>query len=138
MTEQRAAERRATGARFRYPDRRTGFDRRMPGGAIAWYRDHPSVVARVLVAMAALNLADFLLTVRALERGASEVNPVMAVLFDVDPAVAGAVKLLLGLGVVFAIWQMRHYRRILEVSLVALVGFSLVLAYQLVLVASGA
>ena len=92
----------------------------------------------VLVAVAALNLADFLLTIRALERGASEVNPVMAALFDVDPAVAGAVKLLLGLGVVLVIWQMRNYRRILEVSLVALAGFSLVLAYQLALVVSGA
>ena len=137
MTEQRAAERRVTGARFRYPERRTGFDRRLSGGAIAWYRDHPSTVAMVLVAVAALNLADFLLTIRALERGASEVNPVMAALFDVDPAVAGAVKLLLGLGVVLVIWQMRNYRRILEVSLVALAGFSLVLAYQLALVVSG-
>lgn len=137
MTEQRAAERRMTGARFWYPERRSGFDRRSSGGAIAWYRDHPSVVALALAAVAVLNLADYLLTIRALDRGAIEVNPVMAALFDVDPAVAGAVKLLLGLGVVLVIWQMRRYRRILEVSLVALGGFSLLLAYQLTLVASG-
>ena len=137
MTEQRAAERRVAGARLRLPERRTGFDRRSSGGAIAWYRDHPSAVALALVTIAVLNLADFLLTVRALDRGATEVNPVMAALFDVNPTVAGTVKLLLGSAVVFVIWQMRRYRRILEVSLAALAGFSLVLGYQLVLVASG-
>jgi hypothetical protein len=96
------------------------------------------VVALALAAVIALNLADFLLTVRALDRGATEVNPVMAALFDVDPAVAGAVKLLLGVGVVIVVWQMRRYRRILEVSVVALVGFSALVGYQLALVASGA
>ena len=35
-------------------------------------------------------------------------------------------------------WQMRRYRRILAVSLVALGGFSAVLAYQLTLVVDGA
>ena len=85
-----------------------------------------------------LNLADYLLTLRALDRGASEVNPVMAVLFDVGPAAAGSVKLLLGFGVVLVMWQMRRYRRILAVSLVALGGFSAVLVYQLTLVAGGA
>jgi hypothetical protein len=138
MTEQRTAERRVARAWFRYPERRTGFDRRTSGGAIAWYRDRPPVVALALAAVIAMNLADFLLTVRALERGAIEVNPLMAALFDLDPAVAGAVKLLLGAGVVLVIWQMRRYRRILELSLIALAGFTVLLAYQLTLVVSGA
>jgi hypothetical protein len=137
MTEQRTIERRVVRAWFRYPERRTGFDRRTSGGAIAWYRDRPSVVALALAAVIALNVADFLLTVRALDRGAVEVNPIMAALFDIDPAVAGAVKLLLGTGVVLVIWQMRRYRRILELSLIALAGFTVVLAYQLALVSSG-
>jgi hypothetical protein len=138
MTDQRTADRRRSHVRFRYPERRTGFDRRTPAGVIGWYRDHPSIIAVVLVGVVLLNLADYLLTVRALNRGASEINPVMAALFEVSPAAAGSVKLLLGFGVVLVMWQMRRYRRILAVSLVALGGFSAVLAYQLTLVAGGA
>lgn len=136
MIERRETERRIGHVRFRFPERRTGFDRRASDGRIAWYRDRPHIVAAVLTAVLLLNLADYLLTLRALDRGATEVNPIMAVLFDVGPAVAGSVKLLLTLGVVLVIWQMRGYRRILEISLVALAGFTLVLAYQLALVAT--
>ncbi|MCP4248799.1 MAG: hypothetical protein GY778_17280, partial [bacterium] len=78
------------------------------------------------------------LTIRALRRGASEANPILSVLFDYSPAVAGSFKLLVGLGVVWVIWRMRRYRRILEVSLLALAGFGAVLAYQLTLVVTGA
>lgn len=134
MIEQRAAERRTARAAFRYAERRTGFDRRAMDGAIAWYRDRPQFIAAALVAVVLLNLADFLLTVRALERGASEANPVMAALFEASPALAGSIKLLLGLAVVLVIWRMRRYRRILQISLLALAGFSAVLAYQLTLV----
>ena len=137
MTEQRTTERRTARSRFWYPERRTGFDRRASGGAIAWYRDRPPVVALALVGLTAMNLADFLLTVRALDRGAVEVNPLMAALFDFDPAVAGGVKLLLGTTVVLVIWQMRRYRRILELSLVSLAGFTVVLVYQLALLSAG-
>jgi hypothetical protein len=136
MIEQRITERRTTRTRLRYPERRTGFDRRASDGSLAWYRDRPHIVAAVLTVVLLLNLADYLLTLRALDRGATEVNPIMAVLFDIGPAVAGSVKLLLALGVVLTIWHMRRYRRILEVSLAALAGFTLVLAYQLALVAA--
>ena len=134
MTEQRRAERRAPRTRFRYPERRTGFDRRAPGGVLTWYRDHPPVVALALAAVIALNAADFLFTVRALDRGAVEVNPLMAALFEINPTLAGAAKVILGVGVVLVIWQMRRYRRILQVSLIALAGLSVVLVYQLALV----
>lgn len=138
MSERRASERRTSRAMFRVPDRRTGFDRRASGGVITWYRDHPGAIVATLVGVMVLNLSDLLLTLRALERGAREANPVMAALFNIGPAVAGTAKLLIGLGVVFIIWRMRRYRRILEVSLVALAGFAAVLAYQLTLVVSGA
>lgn len=136
MIEQRTADRRNAPARFRYPERRTGFDRRSQGGVLAWYRNRPHTIAAVLAGVVLLNLADYLLTVRALNRGATEANPFMAVLFDLSPTLAGVVKLALVLGVVAVIWRMRHFRRILGVSLVALAGFTLVLAYHLTLVAS--
>jgi len=138
MKERRDTERRANRVGLRYPEQRSGFDRRMVGGAITWYRDHPRVIAAALVGVVLLNLADLLLTVRALGRGASEANPIMAAMFETSPALAGSFKLLIGLGVVLVMWQLRRYRRILEVSLVALVGFSAILAYQLALVVTGA
>lgn len=136
MTDRRAADRRTGRGAFRIRERRTGFDRRDMSGVVAWYRNHPGVIAAALVGIVVLNLSDLLLTLRALENGAREANPIMAALFDIDPTVAGSVKLLLGLGVVLVIWRMRRYRRILEVSLVALAAFSLVFAYQLALVVS--
>ncbi len=138
MTERRATERRTSRTWFRYPERRTGFDRRGVPGVIAWYRDHPRAIAATLVTVMLLNLGDLLLTIRALGRGASEINPIMAALFDSSPALASAVKLLVGAGVVLVIWRMRRYRRILEVSLVALAGFGAVLAYQVAFVVNGA
>jgi hypothetical protein len=138
MTERRATERRTARARLRYPERRTGFDRRIPHSAITWYRDHPEVIAAALIGVVVLNVSDLLLTLRALDRAATEANPLLAVLFDYNPAVAGAFKLLAGLGVVLVIWRMRRYRRILELSLVALALFGVVLAYQLTLVVTAA
>ena len=136
MIEQRTAERRNARNRFWYPERRTGFDRRSPSDALAWYRNRPRTIALVLTGVVLLNIADYLLTLRALDRGATEANPFMAVLFEMSPALAGVVKLTLVLGVVTVIWHMRRYRRMLEVSLLALTGFTLVLAYQLALVAA--
>jgi hypothetical protein len=137
MTDRRAGDRRTSRVALRLPDRRTGFDRRQPNGVVAWYRDHPPLIAAALVAVLLLNLSDWLLTLRALERGAREVNPVMASLLEHSRALAGATKLGLALAVVAVIWQLRRYRRILQVSLVALAGFSALLVYQLTLVASG-
>ncbi len=138
MGDRRTLERRTRRAAFRLPERRTGFDRRVGGGVVVWYRDHPGAIAIALAGVLVLNVADLLLTLRALDRGAREANPVMALLFEIGPAAAGTTKLVLALGVVLVIWHMRRYRRILQVSLVALGGFGLVLAYQLSLVFSGA
>jgi hypothetical protein len=82
----------------------------------------------------ALNLADYLLTLQALDRGAREVNPIMAALFEHDPSLALAFKLATAAAVVVIIWQLRRYRRILGVSLVAVGGFGLLVGYQLALV----
>ena len=120
----------------RFPDRRTGFDRREAGGILAWYRDRPALIAASLATIVALNLADYALTVQALERGAREANPIMATLFESDPSVALAFKLFTAVAVVLIIWQLRRYRRILGVSLVALGGFGLLVVYQIGVVAA--
>ena len=129
-TERRWIDRRAR-VRFRLPERRTGFDRRSPRRVLTWYRDRPRFIAAVLGVVFALNILDLLLTNRALALGAVEANPIMAALFEVSPALAASLKLLVTGGVVAVIWNMRRYRRILEVSLIALVGFGALVAYQL-------
>jgi hypothetical protein len=140
-------ERRATGDRrrrrlaMRYPERRTGFDRRAPHGPgvrrfytrmLLAYRRSPVLLASVLGGFVALNALDMLLTWRALQLGAIEANPIMAGLLGFDPGLAAAFKLTVGAGVALVIWRMRRYRRVLETSLVLLAGFSLLLAYHAV------
>ncbi|MBT8203599.1 MAG: hypothetical protein HKN74_10265 [Acidimicrobiia bacterium] len=131
----RTGDRRSRRVSVRYPERRTGFDRRAAGGALAAYRDRPSVIATVLVALLALNVADYVFTLAALGRGAREANPLMAALFEADPALAAIVKLAVVALVITAIWQLRRYRRILQVSLVAVTGFMILVIYQVLLLA---
>jgi hypothetical protein len=138
VAEQRKGDRRSSRAAFRFPDRRSGFDRRAVAGVVAWYRDRPRLIATALAAIVLLNVADFVLTLHALELGAREANPVMAGLLDRGPALAGAIKLLLAVAVAAVIWRMRRYRRILEVSLVAMAAFTLLIAYQISLILGAA
>ena len=126
-----------------WPDRRSGFDRREPAvGSLraiyrSWllaYRQNQRSLALVLAIITALNIADLVLTQRALGLGAVEGNPLMAVLFEIDPFLAGALKIGVGLVVVGLLWALRRYRRALEFSIIALVGMGLVFAYHLILI----
>jgi hypothetical protein len=134
----RRTDRRVAGAAFRFPDRRTGFDRRVDAGVVGWYRDRPGLIAIALSALVLLNIADFTLTLRALDLGAREANPVMAGLLNLSPALAGTVKVGLTVLVAAAIWKMRRYRRILQISLVALAGFTMLVIYQTALILTAA
>ena len=136
LERRREVDRRRRRTVFRFPDRRTGFDRRRPGGLLAWYRDRPALIAVALATIVALNIADYALTLRALERGAREANPIMATLFAHDPTVALAFKLFTAVAVVLVIWQLRRYRKILGVSLLAVGGFGLLVVYQIGVVAA--
>ena len=132
----RGPDRRRRRPAFRFPDRRSGFDRRQSGGLLAWYRDRPMLIAASLAAIVALNVADYALTVRALDYGAREANPIMAVLFAHDPTLALAFKMFTATAVVLVIWQLRRYRKILGVSLLAVGGFGLLVVYQIGVVAA--
>ena len=141
--ERRRGDRRRSRVSLVWPDRRSGFDRREPRvGSLraiyrSWllaYRKNQRSLALVLAIITALNIADLLLTQRALGLGAVEGNPLMAVLFEVDPFLAGALKIGVGLVVVGLLWALRRYRRALEFSIIALVGMGLVFAYHLILI----
>ena len=146
LTDRRRADRRSRLPGFRYPERRLGFDRRTPPrgtwrgryrAALLWYRRTPAALVAVLALILALNLADLVLTLRALDRGAVEVNPVMAQLFDAGTAPAAVFKMTVGVLIAAVIWALRRYRRILETSLIvvallgALVGYHLAVAGRL-------
>jgi hypothetical protein len=81
------------------------------------YRDNPRTILLVLALFTLLNLADLVLTYRALILGAAEVNPVMAWLFDIHPVMAGIVKMAVGMLVAEMVWLFRRYRRALELSI---------------------
>ena len=112
--DRRGGERRSGRISLRLHERRTGFDRRSPASLVGWYRDRPHIVGAVLVAVVLLNIADLVLTIRALGRGATEANPVMAALFELGPVTAGAFKVLVGLTFALIVWRLRRYRRVLE------------------------
>ena len=75
---------------------------------------------------------DYLLTLQVLEAGGRELNPVMARLFSVGPSAAALVKLGVGGAVVLALLALRRYRRTLEVAIAALIGFSGLMVYHVV------
>ncbi len=120
----RAYDRRVHRASFRLPERRTGFARRLPAGGagrftllLEAYRDRPGLIALAIGMIVGLSAADLLLTLRALDLGAVELNPAMAWLLEVGPWAAAAFKLSTALAVGAVTWAMRRYRRILEASL---------------------
>ncbi len=152
MLEQSVDQRRGTDRRekhfsFRFPDRRLGFARRQIQGGparaayervLGTFRYQPRPLALVLVTVAMLNITDMVLTLRALELGAVEVNPIMAALINADPLIASIFKVTIGIVVVAAMWAMRRYRRVLEASLLLLGGFVALNVYTLsMLLASG-
>jgi len=133
-TERRGRERRVRVVSLRYPEQRTGFDRRVTARyqvILDGLRSNPWAIAGLLWFILLLNALDLALTVQALKRGATEANPVMAWLLEQDMLMASTLKLGLGLAVALTVWQLRKYRRMLELSLVLVGFFGLVLGYHL-------
>ena len=126
-------DRRANRVSFRYPERRSGFDRRDRSAWQRWLlelRERPGLVGAIIVAIVVLSAADLLLTRLLLERGAHEANPVMARLLEAGLLEAALVKGLITAAVAAGIWALRRYRRIIELSLGLALVFGLLVAYQ--------
>ena len=90
-------------------------------------------VMLVLATIIVFNFMDFYLTVRVLEAGGTELNPVMARLFDLGPRSAALAKLGLVGAASLVLLALRRYRRTLEVSLLLLVSYSGLMLYHVVL-----
>lgn len=128
-------DRRVRRVSLRYPERRTGFDRRMAGVSryqrfLEAYRRRDGLVAVCLAAIAVLNLADLMLTRLLIDLGASEANPIMAALLAAGTVPAAAAKVAVTVAVVAGVWVLRRYRRMLEFSLVLLGALVLLAVYQ--------
>ncbi len=126
--------------RYRFIDRRSGFDRRVNGiergflGCLLYaLRDQPGVLARLLVAANILNLADFALTLLVLDSGGREANPLLRPLLAVSPLGAGIFKLVVVLAASLILWGTRYYRKALITSLAMLVVFICLVVYDAVL-----
>jgi hypothetical protein len=138
-TERRSVDRR-TSRKFVVRERRSGFDRRQPRRATAvgaavdaslvYLRDNASMVVAVLLTANLLSVLDLVFTLRALQNGAQEANPLMKALLDWDPAVAGSVKVGIIVALSLLIWKMRRYRIILQVAVFALVVYAAIIAYH--------
>ena len=130
-------DRRSARVAFRYPERRMGFDRRASATSrrlrmVYALRGRPSLIAGCIAAVVALGAADFLLTLRLIDLGATEVNPVMARLLDGGPVAAAVFKGVVTLAVVGFVWTLRQYRRVLELSLAVLAVMSAVVLYEVI------
>jgi hypothetical protein len=138
--EDRRCEDRRRGRRYVFRDQRTGFDRRetrgdgaagLLHGTVVALRDNPGTLRVLLIAVNALNLTDFLLTLNALHIGAAEANPIMRSLFETSPVWAGIFKTLSVLLASALVWQCRRYRKALVVALGMLVLFIGVFVYHM-------
>ena len=140
ITDGRSGERRAQRTPFYFPERRSGFDRRTPHGIrgryhanLLSYRDNQLAFMLVLASLVVFNYMDYHLTLRVLAAGGSELNPVMSHLFGIGPEAAAAAKLGSVGAVALALLALRRYRRTLEASLLALMGYSGLMFYHVVL-----
>ncbi len=135
----RGIDRRIQRTPFYFPERRSGFDRRAPrnGGwrgsydaALRKYRDNKSTFLLVLATIVVFNYVDYLLTIRVLRAGGSELNPIMARLFEISPFAAATAKLgTVGVAVLILL-ALGRYRRTLEASLVLLLAFTALMFYH--------
>jgi hypothetical protein len=129
-SEQRATERRVHVTPLRYPELRTGFDRRRRSPVLEFLRDNQRVLIAMLVALNLLSLADWALTVNALTVGASEGNVVLAALMQQNMLLAGVFKFSVMLGVSLLVWRARSYRLVLATLVGALGLYLAVIVYH--------
>lgn len=128
--ERRVSQRRRH-RRYRFIDRRHGFDRRRRYPVLGTMRDHAWIVVFTILLINALSLADGWFTAAELGLGiAREGNPVLAAANRQGPLMAIALKFGAMAMVSTVIWFGRRRRSILVLALVAVAVFGGVVAYH--------
>lgn len=140
LPERRQGGDRRHERKYRYRDRRSGFQRRTAGvkmnivnRCLYSLRDRPKVLAGILIGANVLNLADFLLTLFALEAGGREANPILRPLLALDPMWAGLFKLVVVAAASLLVWKSRYYRQALVVGVLIGAVFACLIVYHVVL-----
>jgi len=137
--DNRVTARRNSGSNFKYPEKRTGFDRRIQRKShfsriLVSLANHRRAFISILIAVNVLSVLDFLLTMNLLNLGTiAEANPIMADLIVLNPIVAFLYKTSLVLSVTLIFWRFRRYRSVILATSSALVLFSVLIFYQLTL-----
>ena len=135
----RGADRRVRRIPLHFPERRSGFDRRSLDGegwrasyeaALRSYRDNKTSFFLVLATIIVFNYVDYILTVRVLQAGGIELNPIMARLFEISPVAAATAKLGAVGAAAMVLLMLRRYRRTRETSLVLLLAFTALMFYH--------
>ena len=67
-----------------------------------------------------LSVVDLLITLSVLRLGATELNPLMAWLFDLGPIPAAAAKIGVVLAATLGLWRLRRHRAALSTAVAAL------------------
>jgi hypothetical protein len=139
LHERRQGERRENRVFFYYPERRTGFDRRINSQSsvlysIEYFLSQQRYVFLAVIAFLNLaNLADLLLTNFSLQLGFKEANLILSWLLARSAWVAAIFKLsLIGL-VSYLMWRFRRYRYVIRLTLFALAMFLIVILYEIFL-----
>jgi hypothetical protein len=142
-TNQIQVDRRQGGDRrrrrkYRFHDRRSGFDRRVNGvkmgvlrRTLMALRDRPRALPLFLVAINLLNLADFSLTLRVIDSGGREANPILRPLLALSPLWAAIFKLVAVLAASLLVWESRRYRKALFAGLCTVAVFTALVVYDI-------
>lgn len=141
--DRRVGDRRRRGFSLRLAERREGFDRRKNHAKKkglyyriftygAWHlRGNNPALITLLILFNALNIADYVFTLKALSVGFIEGNPIMEKMFVAGPVAAGAFKIVLASAITLIIWIFRRYRLVLEISILFLIVYTLLIAYHI-------
>jgi hypothetical protein len=123
-------------------ERRSGFDRRQPQGQspavaaatrlLTYLRGHAGALVIVLVVANLLSLVDLVFTLRVLQLGGREANPLMRYVFDAGPAEAVMLKIALIAAVSVIIWRLRRYRLSLLSALLAVTVYGSIVLYEFI------
>jgi Domain of unknown function (DUF5658) len=128
QTVERVADRRTAPRTLRYPERRTGFDRR-EASWLGVLRANERLVLVFLGLFVVMSAMDWALTLHALGNGAIEANPVIAALLGHR---LSALFFKMGVTVVVALlfWKNRKYKHVLATLVAVVVGYAMLMVYH--------
>jgi hypothetical protein len=141
--DRRKKDRRHNSVSFRVRERREGFDRRQNHITRKGFyhfvfrrgslhlRHNQIALLILLIVFNLLSIADYMFTLKALNAGFAEGNPIMDAMFTVGPAVAACFKIGLTMFVAAMVWLFRRYRAILEISILFILMYMLLIIYHI-------